>query len=124
MRPSSLFPALLSLAALHGCAPEPYMRLRGSVQSTVEVSAPMFDASGLRLHVSGLSCHVTVEEHWCPVTTPQCRPDPTVTKDEPAECPQTVIPGAFSLHTPWGQVYWVRLFSGVYDGSDSDHLTI
>jgi len=81
------------------------MRIRGSVQPTVEVSAPMFDASGVRLHVSELSCHVTVEEHWCPATAPQCRPDPTVTKDEPAECPQTVIPGAFSLHTPWGQVY-------------------
>ncbi|HEX8108418.1 MAG TPA: hypothetical protein VF516_11855 [Kofleriaceae bacterium] len=73
----------------------------------------MFDASGLRLNVSGLSCHVTVVEHWCPVDDPHCRRDPTVTKDEPAECPHTVAPGKFSLHTPWRQVYPGVAVSGV-----------
>lgn len=115
MQRSCLFTALVSLAALCGCAPHPYMRLQGSVQSTVGVSGPVFDASGLRLQVSGLSCHVTVVEHWCPVTEPQCRPDPTVTKDEPAECPQTVMPEKFSLHTPWGQVYPGATAAGALD---------
>lgn len=97
--------AFVGLAALYGCAPGPYLRVKGSVRSTIEVSLPVFDASGLELTLSGRSCHVTVVEHWCPVSDPQCRPDPTVTKDEPAKCPQTVAPGKFSLHTPWGQVY-------------------
>jgi hypothetical protein len=113
MQRSCLFIVLISLAGLYGCVPQPYMRLKGSVQSTVGVSGPVFDASGLQLHISGLSCHVTVVEHWCPVTAPQCRPDPTVTTDEPAECPQTVVPDKFSLHTPWGQVYPGAAAAGV-----------
>jgi hypothetical protein len=105
--------ALVSLAAWCGCVPEPYLRLRGSVLSAVEVSPQVFDASGLRLNLSQPSCHVTVVEHWCPAAEPQCRPDPTITKDEPAECPQTAVPGKFSLHTPWGQVYPGAAVAGV-----------
>lgn len=112
MQRTCLSIALVSFAWC-GCAPQPYMRLRGAVQSTVAVSLPVFDASGLRANVSGLSCHVTVVEHWCPVNDPRCRPDATVTKDEPAECPQTVPPGTFLLHTPWGQVYPGVAVSGV-----------
>ena len=105
MQRSLLSIALVSLAALYGCAPQPYLRLRSSVQSAVTVSEPSFDASGLQLKISGPHCHVTVVEHWCPETEPKCRPDPTSTTEEPAECTQTVMPGKFSLHTPWGQVY-------------------
>lgn len=105
--------ALVSLAALYGCAPQPYFRLRGSVQSAVGVSRPSFDASGMQLKISEPLCHVTVVEHWCPETDPKCRPDPTVTTDEPAACPQDVSPGKFSLHTPWGQVYAGAAVDGV-----------
>src|SRR5947209_11830829 len=98
MQRSCLSIALLGLATLYGCAPQPYLRLKGSVQSTVGVSRPVFDASGLRLRLSGLSCHVTIVEHWCLANEPQSRPEPTITTDEPAECPQTVTPDKFSLH--------------------------
>lgn len=113
MQRSCLSIASVTLAALYGCIPQPYLRIKGSVQSTIEVSRPVFDTSGLRLNISGLSCHVTVVEHWCPGNDPQCRPDPLVTKDEPAECPQTVTPEKFSLHTPWGQVYPSAAVAGV-----------
>lgn len=113
MQRTCLSIALVSLAAWCGCVHEPYLRLIGTVQSTVEVSLPAFDSSGLRLNLSAVSCQVTVVEHWCPVDDPQCRPDPTVTKDEPAVCPQTAVPGKFSLHTPWGQVYSGAAVAGV-----------
>jgi hypothetical protein len=113
MQRTRLSIALVSLAAWCGCVPRPYLRLIGAVHSSVEVSSPLFDASGLRLNLSAVSCQVTVVEHWCPVDDPQCRPDPTVTKDEPAVCPQTAVPGEFSLHTPWGQVYSGAAVAGV-----------
>lgn len=113
MQRSCLSIASVTLAALYGCAPQPYLRIKGPVQSTIEVSGPVFDASGLRLNISGVSCHITVVEHWCPFNDPQCRPEPIVTEDEPAECSRTVTPEKFSLHTPWGQVYPSAAVAGV-----------
>ena len=54
-------------------------------------------------------------EHWCPLTDPQCRPEPTVIKKEFVPCSQELEPGKFSLRTPWGQVYSGTFAAGVLE---------
>jgi hypothetical protein len=87
----------------------------GDVTSAITVSRPTFDASGVRLGITGLECHVSVVEHWCPDEDPKCRRDPTSIRHEPATCPANAMPGNFSLHTPWGQVYSSKLVAGQLD---------
>jgi hypothetical protein len=106
--------AIVVLAGLGGCVPEPYMRLRGAVSSTTSVKQPTFEVSGLRMNVTA-ECHVSIVEHWCPLTDPQCRPNPTVVKNEPAACPKDLAPGNVSLRAPWGQVYQGAIAAGVLD---------
>lgn len=90
------------------------MRLRGAVSSTTSVKQPAFNASGLRMNVTA-ECHVSIVEHWCPLTDPQCRPNPTVVKNEPAACPKDLAPGNVSLRAPWGQVYQGAITAGVLE---------
>jgi hypothetical protein len=106
--------AVIVLVGLGGCVPEPYMRLKGAVSSTTSVKQPTFVASGLRLNVTA-ECHVSTVEHWCPLTDPQCRPNPTVVKDEPAACPNDLVARNVSLRAPWGQVYQGAIASGVLE---------
>lgn len=106
--------AIVVLAGFGGCVPEPYMRLKGAVSSTTLVKQPTFEATGLRLHVT-VECHVSTVEHWCPLTDPQCRPNPTVVKNEPAACPKNLASGHVSLRAPWGQVYQGVIAAGVLE---------
>jgi hypothetical protein len=107
--------ALVALAGLCGCAPVPYLRIEGAVTSTLVTSRPLFDAQGLRVNITGLTCRVSVVENWCPVNEPKCRRDPIVTRDDPVACPHNVMSSEFSLHTPWGGVYPSTFAAGLLD---------
>jgi hypothetical protein len=106
--------AIVILVGLGGCVSKPYLRLRGAVLSTTAVKQPSFDASGLRLSVSA-ECHVQIVEQWCPLTNPQCRPNPTVVKRELATCPRDIEASNVSLRSPWGQVYPGAIAAGVLE---------
>jgi len=100
------------LSVILGCAPRPYLQLRGAPIPTTSVGRPVFDASGLRLDIT-TTCKVAVVEHWCPLTNPRCRANPEMHKFESATCPKDVEVNEVSVRAPWGQVYPATVASGV-----------
>lgn len=69
---------------LHGC-----LWSAGPMVAKTSVKQPIFDAAGLRLHIT-VECQHTATEH---------------TAAKPAACPTTPIPADVSLRTPWGRMY-------------------
>lgn len=109
---------VVMLVGLRGCTPEPYHRVKGPIHSSVSAVRPTFDASGVWLGITGISCHVTVVEHWCPLSNPKCTPDPIVVdpivvKEESTACSRDVEPSRVSLRTPWQQAYPAKFADGV-----------
>lgn len=102
----------VALSVALGCAPRPYLQLRGAPMPTTSVGRPVFDASGLRLDIA-TTCRVAVVEHWCPLTNPRCRADPELHRFESAACPKDVDVNEVSVRAPWGQVYPAKVVSGV-----------
>src|SRR5512140_140959 len=91
MKRTHMSVAIAAVLLFFGCTP-----IAGPVFAKTSVRKPVFDATGLRLHVT-VECQYATSEHKPTTYTP-------------TECPAQPIPGDVSLRTPWGQMYRGSVF--------------
>jgi len=89
---------------LAGCAPKPYLVLKGPPAATFAVSSVSVQKSGIVVGLSASDCSRESVEHWCPLTNPSCTDKPLRVTREHIDCPPR-IPVSLKVRAPWGEVY-------------------